>query len=85
MRFTSMGIAATAVAVIALGGCQTPAERSLEEAQAACMKQGGLLTVIYTQQVTASGIGPRVGHAGSCVPLSKFGTGSPAPAAPSAK
>lgn len=81
MKFTPVGIAALAAALIALAGCQTKAERSLDEAEALCKKQGGLLTIMYTQQVTAAGIGKQVGHAGSCVPLSKFGVGAPVPAA----
>lgn len=71
------------VALAGLGGCQAR-PLTLEEAQAACTRKGGLLTVIYTQEITASGIGRRIGHPGECLPLSKFGTG-PGSASPPAK
>jgi len=72
------------LAAAVLGGCQ--ASLTLEEAQALCAKQGGLLTVIYTQQITASGIGEQIGSPGDCISPSKFETASPqaggAPPAP---
>lgn len=70
-----------AIAALAgLAGCQAR-PMTLEEAQAACTRKGGLLTIIYTQQITASGIGQREGHPGECVSPSKFGTGNAAPRA----
>jgi hypothetical protein len=45
---------------------------TLEEAQARCTEQGGLLTIIYTQSITASGIGEQIGTPGDCISPSKF-------------
>ncbi len=59
-----------------LASCQH--NLTLEEAQALCTKQGGLLVVIYTQTVTASGIGPQVASPGDCVSPDKFGVTPPA-------
>jgi len=36
------------------------------------MKKGGLLMVIYTQQITASGPGEQVASPGNCISPSKF-------------
>lgn len=66
MRFRVIGLAA----FIALAGCRTPL--TLEEAEAACTRRGGLLTVIYTQEITAAGIGQRVGYPGACVSPKDF-------------
>jgi hypothetical protein len=66
-----------ALAAVVLGGCQ--ASLTLEEAQARCAQQGGLLTVIYTQQITASGVGEQIGHPGDCISPDKFEVTSPAP------
>jgi hypothetical protein len=57
-------------ALLALAGCQE--KLSLEEAQARCTQQGGLLVVIYTQKITASGPGEQVASPGDCVPTGKF-------------
>ena len=65
------------VALAALAGCQ--ARLTLEEAQARCTQQGGLLAVINTQQITASGVGTLIRSPGECVSPSKFG-GAPPPA-----
>lgn len=65
------------VALMVLGGCQ--ANLTLEEAQALCMKKGGLLTVIYTQRITASGIGDPVGTPGECVSPKEFDVDTAAP------
>ncbi len=51
---------------------------TLEEAQAQCAKKGGLLVLIYTQQITASGPGPEVTSPGDCVSPSKFDITPPA-------
>ena len=64
------------VAAFALGGCAP--NLTLEQAQAACTKKGGLLTIIYTQQITASGIGSPVASPGECVSPSKFEAETPA-------
>lgn len=68
-----MGIAA----LLALAGCG--AARTLEEAEARCTQRGGFLAVIYSQQITASGVGKPVGRAGECVLPSRFGVGVQAP------
>lgn len=64
-----------AVAVAALAGCGTAP--TMEEAEAACARRGGLLTVIYSQEITAAGIGQRVAHPGACVSPKNFEAGSP--------
>lgn len=61
--------------VLVLAGCQH--KLTLEEAQAACTKQGGLLVVIYTQKLTAAGPGEEVASPGDCVTTDKFGVASP--------
>jgi len=53
-----------------LAGCQH--QLTLEEAQEQCTKKGGLLMVIYTQQITASGPGEQVANPGNCISPSKF-------------
>jgi hypothetical protein len=45
---------------------------TLEEARAACAKQGGFLTVIYTQKITRSGVGDEIANPGDCIPADKF-------------
>lgn len=59
-----------------LAGCEH--RMTLEEARAACTKQGGFLVVIHTQKVTRSGIEPEIDSPGDCVSSGKFD----APAAP---
>jgi len=58
------------LAGLVLAGCQS--KMTLEEAQALCTKRGGLLVVIYTQQITASGPGPQIASPGNCISPSKF-------------
>jgi hypothetical protein len=54
---------------------------TLEEAQAECTKQGGFLTVIYTQKITRSGVGDEIASPGDCISSDKFDmAGRPAPA-----
>ena len=79
MKFAPVGIAALVATLAALGGCQ--AKMTLEEAQAQCEKQGGLLAVIYTQQISASGLGQRIAHPGDCISPSKFGASNAPPPA----
>jgi len=67
------------VAVLALAGCQ--ARLTLEEARALCEQKGGLLAVIYTQKITASGVGAPVGSPGECIQSSKFAPSVPPPKA----
>ncbi len=66
------------LAALVLAGCQS--KMTLDEAQAQCTKKGGLLVVIYTQQITASGLAPEVASPGDCVSPSKFDVPPPAPA-----
>jgi len=68
-----------------LAGCEH--QMTLEEARAACTKQGGFLVVIHTMKVTLAGVGPETDSPGDCVSAGKFGTAdakpAPAPAKPS--
>jgi len=64
----------------ALAGCQH--EMTLEEAQAACTKQGGFLVVFYSQKVTAAGLGPQIASPGNCVSAGKFGSAPAVSGAP---
>jgi hypothetical protein len=59
-----------------LAGCEH--QMTLEEARAACTKQGGFLVVLHTQKVTMAGVGPEKDSPGDCVSAAKFD----APAAP---
>jgi UrcA family protein len=80
MTFTPVVI--VAVGAFLLAGCQ---ERlTLEQAQALCTKQGGLLAVIYTQKLTMSGAGPQIASPGDCISPSKFDIKPAAPPAASA-
>lgn len=72
-------LAIVGVCVFALAGCQ--GKMTLEEAQAACTKKGGLLVVIYSQKITAAGPGEEVALPGDCISPSKFDA-TPAPPAP---
>ncbi|MEQ9448770.1 MAG: hypothetical protein RLN70_07645 [Rhodospirillaceae bacterium] len=65
------------VILAALAGCQP--RMTLEEAQALCEAQGGMLSVIYTQEITRSRIGKPVGTPGECVLPDEFGARAPAP------
>ena len=58
---------------------------TLEEAQAACTKKGGLLTIIYTQKLTLSGAGPEEASPGDCISPDKFDPAAPTPPSPAAK
>lgn len=60
-----------------LAGCQH--RLTLEEARAACTKQGGFLVVIHSQKITTAGVGEQIDSPGDCVAPDKFGTtGAPA-------
>jgi hypothetical protein len=74
MKFAPVAI----LAALVLAGCQT--RMTLEEAQALCTKQRGLLVVIYTQKITRTGeVGPPLASPGDCVSPSKFDVATPAP------
>ena len=60
-----------------LAGCQH--QMTLEEARAACTKQGGFLVVIHTAKVTLAGVGPEIDSPGDCVSPGKFDNAKPAP------
>jgi hypothetical protein len=68
------------LAAFALAGCQAD-KMTLAQAQAKCAKTGGFLAVIYTQEVSAAGLGPEVVSPGDCIAASKFDV-APAPLAP---
>ncbi|HEY8254143.1 MAG TPA: C-type lectin domain-containing protein, partial [Rhizomicrobium sp.] len=61
-----------------LAGCQH--QMTLEEARAACTKQGGFLVVIHTMEVTMAGVGPETDSPGDCISPGKFGTAAAKPA-----
>jgi hypothetical protein len=56
--------------VCLLSGCGHA--QTLEEARAACTRQGGFLTVIHTQKITRSGVGKEIDSPGDCVSASRF-------------
>lgn len=64
-------LAVWALGGIVLAGCQH--KLTLDEAQAQCEKKGGLMVVIYTQKITASGPGEQEASPGDCVATDKFG------------
>ena len=66
-----------ALGAFVLAGCQDGL--TLKEAQALCTKQGGLLVVIYSQKLTAAGVGPQTASPGDCIASSKFDIAHPAP------
>jgi len=65
-----------------LAGCEH--QMTLEEARAACTKQGGFLVVIHTAKVTLSGVGPEIDSPGDCISPGKFDNASKPAAAPAA-
>ena len=67
-----------ALGAAVLAGCEH--QMTLEEARAACTKQGGFLVVLHTQKVTMSGVGPEIDSPGDCVSPSKFDNPEPPPA-----
>lgn len=58
------------LSALVLAGCQHAP--TLEEAQEQCMKKGGMLVMIYTQEITASGPGEQIIRPGNCVLADKF-------------
>ncbi len=66
-----------------LAGCQT--RLTLEEAQARCTQQGGLLVIIHSQKISKAGaVGPDEPSPGDCISPNKFDVPPPAPAKPPA-
>ena len=63
-----------------LAGCQH--QMTLEEARAACTKQGGFLVVIHTMKVTLAGVGPETDTPGDCISAGKFDNAAKPPAKP---
>ena len=78
MKYTAWLI----LGALMLAGCQH--KMTLEEAQAACTKQGGFLAIIYTQKITAAGLEPEVASPGDCISPDKFDKPAPPPAKPPA-
>ena len=72
--------------VFALAGCvHAP---TLEELQERCMKQGGMLMIIYTQELTLSGAGEQIPSPGRCIMPENFdkpSTTEPPPPGPTQK
>jgi len=64
----------------ALAGCQPT--MTLEQARAACTKQGGFLVVLHTQKITMAGVGPEIDTPGDCVSPGKFDNAAKPPPAP---
>ena len=81
MKSTQIVILCAFAGALALAGCQH--EMTLEEAQAACTKQGGFLVVFYSRKVTAAGLGPEIATPGNCMSAGKFDS-APAASAPAA-
>ena len=68
--------------VFALAGCVN--KSTLDDAQERCTKQGGMLMIIYTQELSLSGVGDQIASPGRCVMPENFdkpSTSSPEPAA----
>ena len=63
-------VAGLALTGAGLAGCQHA--MTLEEAEAACTAQGGLLAIIYTEKITRTSVGPVVASPGDCISPSKF-------------
>jgi hypothetical protein len=76
MRIVCVAVLAGFSALV-LAGCQHQS-MTLEEAQAACAKKGGLLAVIYTQKITVAGLEPEVASPGDCIRPDKFDAAPPA-------
>ena len=76
MRIAKVSVLAGLTALV-LAGCEHQ-KLTLEEAQAACAKKGGLLAVIYTQKITVSGPEPEIASPGDCISPSKFDVAPPA-------
>ena len=56
--------------VFALAGCvHAP---TLDELQEQCMKKGGMLMIIYTQELTLSGAGEQIPSPGRCIMPENF-------------
>ena len=73
-------VAALAAMGAGLAGCQHA--MTLEEAEAACTAQGGLLAVIYTEKITRTSVGPVVASPGDCISPDKFDKGAVLPTLP---
>ena len=70
----------TALAAASLAGCQHA--MTLEEAEAACTAQGGLLAIIYTEKITRTSVGPVVASPGECISPDKFAKDAVLPTLP---
>ena len=63
--------------VFVLAGC-AHSSTALDDAQERCMKQGGMLMIIYTQELTLSGAGEQIPSPGRCVMPENFDKDAPA-------
>jgi hypothetical protein len=81
VKATPIAILCVFAGAFALTGCQHAP--TLEEAQAACTKQGGFLVVFYSRKITTAGVGPEIATPGNCVSADKFDK-APAASAPAA-
>jgi predicted small secreted protein len=70
-----ISVLTVALGACVLAGCEH--RMTLEEARAACTKQGGFLVVLHTQKVTMSGVGPEIDSPGDCVSPDKFDNAKP--------
>ena len=70
MKVAPVAFLGVVAGMFVLAGCEHVP--TLEEARAACTKQGGFLVVIYTQEVTLAGVGPEIASPGDCVSSAKF-------------
>lgn len=62
--------------LLLLAGCAHPP--TLEDLQEQCMKKGGMLMIIYTQELTLSGAGEQIPSPGRCVMPENFDKDAPA-------
>lgn len=83
LKFAKSALLAIAPALV-LAGCQHASP--LDEAQERCAKQGGMLMIVYTQEITMSGPGEQVPSPGRCVMPDNFQESStPSPPQPAAQ
>jgi hypothetical protein len=75
LRFAPAIVLVLAAALLA--GCKG---MTLEEARALCTKEGGLLTVFTTQELTQAGLGPVKQTPGDCIHREVLGAPALAPA-----
>jgi len=72
-------VIAAVLAAVPLAACQGP--MSLEAAQLACTKKGGLLTIFYSQIITRGAVGAVRESPGECIMPEEFTAPPPVTAA----